>query len=74
MSIFHVENGFFGQPKVQEAYNIIFFSFLMENRILKKFGSVDVKITPDICSYGCFGDFVGHVPSLERKNKYFASP
>jgi hypothetical protein len=24
-SIFHVENGFFDQPKVQEAYNIIFF-------------------------------------------------
>ena len=45
MSIFHVEDGFFGQPKVQEAYNIINFRFLMENSILKKSGSVDVKIT-----------------------------
>ena len=34
----------------QEAYNIINFRFLMENSILKKFGSVDVKITPDFCS------------------------
>ena len=36
--------------KVQEAYNIIIIRFLMENSILKIFGSVDVKITPDICS------------------------
>ena len=43
--------GFFGQPKVQEAYNIIFFKFLMENSILKIFGSMDTKITPDFCSY-----------------------
>ena len=46
VSIFHVENGFFGQ----EAYNIIFFLFLMENSIVKIFGSVDVKITPNFCS------------------------
>ena len=39
------EQGFFGQQKEQEAYNIINFWFLMENSILKKFGSVDVKIT-----------------------------
>ena len=52
MSIFHGEHGFFGQPKVQEAYNIIFFLFLMENSILKIFGSVDVKITPDFSSEG----------------------
>ena len=55
MSIFHGENRLFGQPKVQEAYNIIIFLFLMENSILKIFGSVDVKITPssthDISSY-----------------------
>ena len=51
MSIFHGENGLFGQPKVQEAYNIINFWFLMENSILKIFGSMDVKITPDFCSY-----------------------
>ena len=31
--------------KVQEAYNIINFWFLMENSILKIFGSVDGKIT-----------------------------
>ena len=42
--------GFIGQPKVQEAYNIIFFWFLMENSTLKIFGSVDVKFTPDLCS------------------------
>ena len=47
MSMFHVEDGFFGQPKVQEAYNIMIFWFLMENNILKIFGSVDVKIAPD---------------------------
>ena len=41
----------FGQPKVKEAYNIIFFSFLMENSILNISGSVDVKITPDFSSY-----------------------
>ena len=43
-------HGFFGPPKVQEAYNIIFFWFLMENSILKISGSVDVKTTPDFCS------------------------
>ena len=41
---------FLGPPKVQEAYNIIFFLFLMENSILKIFDSVDVKITPDFSS------------------------
>ena len=40
--------GFFN-TKVQEAYNIINFSFLMENSILKTFGSMDLKITPDFC-------------------------
>ena len=30
MSIFRVDNGVLGQPKVQEAYNIIIFWFLME--------------------------------------------
>ena len=48
MSIFHVENGLFGLPKVQEAYNILFFLFLTKNSILKIFGSMDVKITPDV--------------------------
>ena len=52
MSIFHREKVFFGQPKVQEAYNIINFRFLMENSILTISDSVDVKITPDFCSYG----------------------
>jgi hypothetical protein len=47
---FPLEDGFFGKLKLQEAYNIIFFLFLMENSILKIFGSVDVKITPDFCS------------------------
>ena len=37
---------FLGPPKVQEAYNIFNFLFLMENSILKIFGSVDVKIIP----------------------------
>ena len=45
MSIFHGENGLFGQPNVREAYNI-----LIENSILKIFGSMDVEITPDLCS------------------------
>ena len=51
MSIFHGEDRFFGPPKVQEAYNIIIFLFLMENSILKIFGSLDVKITPEFCSW-----------------------
>ena len=34
----------------RKAYNIIFFRFLMENSIVKKFGSVDAKIAPDFCS------------------------
>jgi hypothetical protein len=50
VSIFHGEAGFFGLTKVQEAYNIIFLKILMETSILKIFGSVDVKITPDFCS------------------------
>ena len=40
----------FGQSKVQEAYNIINFLFLMENSILKIFGSVDDKISTDFWS------------------------
>jgi hypothetical protein len=51
---FHVNISWRGQvfwpTKVQEAYNIIFFLLFMENSILKIFGSVDVKITPDFCS------------------------
>ena len=47
MSMFHGEGRFFGPTKVQEAYNIMIFWFLMENSILKIFGSVDIKITPD---------------------------
>ena len=47
--MFHVENGLFGQPKLQEAYNIIILRFLTENSIQKIFGSMDVKITPDFC-------------------------
>ena len=36
---------FFGQPKVRETYNIIKFCFLMENSILKIFGStMGVKV------------------------------
>ena len=31
------------------AYNVIILLFLMENSILKIFGSVNVKITPDFC-------------------------
>jgi hypothetical protein len=50
VSIFHGEDRFFGPPKEQEAYNIIFLFFLMENSILKTFGSMDDKITPDFCS------------------------
>ena len=46
----YLENRLFGLPKVQEAYNIINFRYLMENSILKIFGSMDVKITPDFCS------------------------
>ena len=38
--------GFLGQPKGQEAYNI-----LMENSILKIFGSVDDKFTPDFLNF-----------------------
>ena len=37
--------------KVQVAYNVIFFIFLMENSILKIFGSMDVKITPDLSKH-----------------------
>ena len=38
---------FLAYQRYRKAYNII---FLMENSIVKKFGSVDVKITPDFCS------------------------
>jgi hypothetical protein len=50
MSTFHGEDGLFGPPKVQKAYNTIIFLFLMENCTLKIFGSVDVKIIPGFCS------------------------
>ena len=43
-----MEDGFFGPPKVQEAYTNTL--ILMENNILKTFGSVDDKNTPDFCS------------------------
>ena len=36
--------------RYRKAYNIIIFLFLMENSIVKIFGSLDVKITPDFCS------------------------
>ena len=42
--------GYFN-TKVQEAYNIIIFWFLMENSILKIFGCIDVKITPDLSKH-----------------------
>ena len=38
--LFYGEHGFFGQPKVQEAYSITIFWFLMENSMLKISGSV----------------------------------
>ena len=41
LSIFHRENGLFGQPKVQEAYNIIFFLIFNEKHQPKN----------DFCSY-----------------------
>jgi len=41
---------FLAHQRYRKAYNIIFFLFLMENSIVKIFGSVDVKITPDFCS------------------------
>jgi hypothetical protein len=50
MSIFHGEDGLYSPTKAQKAYNILIFWFLMENKFLKIFGSVDVKITPDFCS------------------------
>ena len=50
MSIFHGEDGFFGPTKVQEAYNIIIFLFLMENSILKIFSSMD-KFRINVCNY-----------------------
>ena len=42
--------GYFNKKVQQEAYNIIIFWFLMENSILKMFGSIDVKITLDFYS------------------------
>jgi hypothetical protein len=45
---FMERTGFFGQPKLLEAYNIIL--FFMENSILEISGSMDGKITPDIVS------------------------
>jgi hypothetical protein len=47
MSIFHEEHEFFGQRKGTGGLQHHAFLFLMENSILKIFGSVDVKITPD---------------------------
>ena len=48
VSMFHGEDRFFGQPKVQEAYNII--NVFDGKQHPKISGSVDVKITPDFCS------------------------
>ena len=42
MSIFHVENGFFGQPKgIGDVQHHKFFIFD---------GKLDVKISPDFCT------------------------
>ena len=46
VSIFQGENMFFGQPKVQEAFNIF-----METSILKTSKNVDFRITPDFCFF-----------------------
>ena len=49
MSIFHGENGLFGQPKVQEF--LIFDGKLHPKNIWFHVGSsMDVKITPDFYS------------------------
>jgi hypothetical protein len=47
MPIFHGEKGFFGQRYKRLTTS----RFLMENSLLKIFGSLDVKSTPDFCSY-----------------------
>ena len=47
---FMERTGFLAHQRYRKAYNTFFFWFLMENSIVKIFGSVDVKITPDICS------------------------
>ena len=54
---FHGEEGFFVPPTVQDAYNIINFCFLIKKQHPKKFGSVDVKITPDLCSQNVYATF-----------------
>ena len=46
MSGIHLDDGFFGQPKVQEAYNIIIF---FDGKQHPK-NILDIKITPDFCS------------------------
>ena len=51
MSIFHVGDEFFWPSKGAEGLkHHIFLFFLMENGILNDFGSMDVKITPDLFS------------------------
>ena len=51
---FEGKDRFFGPPKEQKAYKMIFFLVLMENSTLKIFGSVDVKITLDFYSKRMF--------------------
>ena len=42
-----------------------FFWFLMKNSILKIFGSVDVKITPDFCGFfQIFGSIITDLPNV----------
>ena len=54
MSIFHIENGFFGQPKPKGTRGLQHLFFLMmENSILEIFDAVDVKITPDVKTNVC---------------------
>ena len=51
------ENGFFWPTKTSGGLQ--HHKFMMENSILKIFGSMDVKITPDFCVMvdpGLFGD------------------
>ena len=50
MSIFHVENKFFVPIKGTGGLKHHKFSIFDGKQHLKIFGSVDVKITPDLCS------------------------
>ena len=50
VSIFHVGDRVFWPTKGTGSLKHHIFLFLIENSILKIFGSVDVKITPDFCS------------------------